>query len=47
MKKLTTFLSSSALALFDVIAVGAAQFFASTPCGGPVYEPELPEELIK
>lgn len=47
MKKLMAFLSSSMLVLFGAIAVGAAQLFAAAPCGGPYYEPELPEELVK
>ena len=37
----------AAMKLFDAIIVGAAKLFASTPCSGPYYEPEVPEELVK
>ena len=32
---------------FAALAVVAAKVFAAMPCHGPVYEPEMPEELKK
>lgn len=29
------------------LAVAAAKVFATMPCHGPIYEPEMPEELKK
>jgi len=38
--------TASMLVLLAVIAI-AANAFAATPCGGPYYEPEMPEKLRK
>lgn len=45
MKKARFF--AAVVSVLAAVFAFAANVFAATPCSGPYYEPEMPEELIK
>ena len=47
MKKLFAYIKTQTPMLIAAIAVGAASMFSAIPCGGPFYEPKMPESLKK
>ena len=38
---------TAAVTVLSAVFAFAASAFAAVPCAGPMYEPELPEKLLK